>query len=154
MGHPFTLVINNVSDQYIVTAIFGTFLVPVVEEIIFRGLLQKRLLVNHPWFSIFLSSIIFAICHFNYSIWILPTFLTGFFCGIIYYKTNKLIICILFHSLLNLMCSVFTFSFNHNLVLQNLTFVIAIAISIYAIRGIKRDKSVSPQNTNKNEDLN
>jgi uncharacterized protein len=75
---------------------------PVLEELIFRGIMLEGLLRNYsPLKSIMISSFLFGLVHLNP--W---QFVTGFFIGIfigwIYYKTRSLTFPIIIHATANL----------------------------------------------------
>ncbi len=86
---------------------FFTFLsvvivAPVIEEIIFRGIILDGLLKRYsPQKSIIISSLLFGIVHLNP--WqFAGAFLIGIFIGWVYYKTGKLTLAILIHFVNNL----------------------------------------------------
>lgn len=75
---------------------------PIVEEIIFRGILLRGLL-NHgmtPVWAILLSSIIFGAVHLNPWQFVGAGFLGAIF-AFVYYKTKSLWLCIFLHALNN-----------------------------------------------------
>ena len=96
---------------YIVSALS---LAPLLEEILFRGIIYKGLLSSYsPKNAIIISSIIFGLIHGQ------PTMIPGaiFFgllFGYIYYKTNSLGMTILLHFTANLFGIIASF-LNHNL---------------------------------------
>ena len=74
---------------------------PVFEEMLFRGIILRGFLGNYrPVMAIFLSALFFGMAHMN-----LPqffhAFLIGLFLGIIYYRTQSLLLCVAVHSLNN-----------------------------------------------------
>lgn len=75
---------------------------PVVEELIFRGIILDGLLKKHsPTKSILISSILFGIVHLNP--WqFISALILGAFSGWVYYRTKKLSLSILIHSINNL----------------------------------------------------
>ena len=83
------------------------FLGPIVEELIFRK--SMFTIFYNKWVSLVLSSIIFGLMHtlsFNYEplrllVVSLPYIASGFVFGIIYIKTDNIIMPILIHALLN-----------------------------------------------------
>jgi len=112
--------------------IFGS---AIVEEILFRGILQKYLNKKfNPTKAILITTIIFAAVHYRNLNNILPAIFIGAYCGIIFYKTEKLIICIFFHCLFNLIAGIFIFNGNYVLLLQFFAFVISLAMATYSIR--------------------
>lgn len=82
-----------------ITVIAYTILGPIVEEIIYRGILLEQLRKNGNEYAIIVSAVIFAIGHFQSSIIVI---FTGVFLGIIYVVTNNLKISIMLHMLINI----------------------------------------------------
>lgn len=82
---------------------FGCLLAPVMEEILFRGILLRGLLRNYsPALAIGQSALLFGIFHFNpaQSLFALCFGLT---LGWIYYRTQSLVLCMVLHGLNNLL---------------------------------------------------
>lgn len=75
---------------------------PVVEETLFRGIIMHGLMKNYkPWYAILLSGILFSLFHLNP--WQMTyTFFLGLLLGWLMVKTRSLPLCILTHSLNNL----------------------------------------------------
>lgn len=91
MKDPFALIIMTV------------VLAPILEEILFRGILMKGLLNNgtRPVTAIVLSAFIFGVVHFNP--WqFAGAFLLGLVLGLVYYKTKSLLMPVLLHAFNNL----------------------------------------------------
>lgn len=81
---------------------FGIAIIPpVLEEIVFRGIILKGFLNRYnAWVAIGLSSFLFAIIHLN--IWQFTTaFIAGLFLGWVFYKTRSLFIVIFAHAVVN-----------------------------------------------------
>ncbi|MGQ1786435.1 MULTISPECIES: CPBP family intramembrane glutamic endopeptidase [unclassified Saccharicrinis] len=76
---------------------------PIFEELIFRGIILDGLLKRYsPAKSIFVSSLLFGIVHLNP--WQFVTAMgIGAFMGWVYYKTQKLSLCIIIHFINNLL---------------------------------------------------
>ncbi len=70
---------------------------PILEELIFRGIMLNGLLkIYSPLKSIVISSLLFGVVHLNP--WqFVAAFVIGIFSGWVYYKTQKLTLCILIH---------------------------------------------------------
>lgn len=80
---------------------------PVVEEILFRGIIQKRIGRDFsPLVSIVIASIVFAISHFNPAR-LIRTFLSGLLLGAVYQKYKSLSLSISAHALINLLAFLF-----------------------------------------------
>lgn len=79
------------------------FAAPILEELIFRGIILDGLLKRYSTLSsIILSSVLFGIVHLNP--WQFIAALTiGIFSGWVYYKTKKLTLSIIIHSVNNLL---------------------------------------------------
>jgi hypothetical protein len=77
-------------------------LAPVLEEVLFRGIILEGLLTNQkPAAAIAWSSMLFSLAHLNP--WqVLPTLAGGLFLGWVYWRTRSLIPCILIHATNNL----------------------------------------------------
>ena len=76
------------------------FIAPILEELIFRGLILNSLKIYGKWFAIIISSILFGILHINF-IQTFNAFVMGIILGTIAIKTNSLIPSILIHILNN-----------------------------------------------------
>jgi membrane protease YdiL (CAAX protease family) len=83
-------------------------LAPVIEEILFRGLLLRGLLQNgiSPVVSIVLSAVLFGAAHLNPWQFMGAGFLGAIF-GFVYYRTRSLWLCVFLHGLNNLIAFVF-----------------------------------------------
>ena len=101
---PLSLLIPAAKEQSgqgfwaIVTAIVFA---PVFEELIFRGLVLESMLRRHRrLFSVIVSSVIFAIVHFDPSV-MFSAFVSGLVFGTIYLHTNSIFSTIILHSINN-----------------------------------------------------
>lgn len=87
----------------IVTFLHTIIIMPILEEFLYRGIFIRILSVkNNAFVSIILSSALFSIGHLKVE-QLFVAFIFGLLVGIIYFKTKNLTICIVFHSLSNLM---------------------------------------------------
>jgi membrane protease YdiL (CAAX protease family) len=88
------------------TGIFAFFLMviaaPILEELIFRGIILDGLLKQYaPVKSILISSLLFGLVHLNP--WQFVTgFIIGIFSGWVYYKTRSLTYSVIIHATANL----------------------------------------------------
>jgi membrane protease YdiL (CAAX protease family) len=74
---------------------------PIIEELFFRGLILKNFLKKYsPVYAILLSSLLFGIYHLSFDNLISHVFV-GILFGILYFKTNSLIIVVLAHMIWN-----------------------------------------------------
>ncbi|MBD2715017.1 CPBP family intramembrane metalloprotease [Microvirga sp. STR05] len=86
-----------------ITLPIGVVVVPVLEELIFRGVLLQGLLRNYrPWIAIGQSSFLFGLVHFNPA-QSLNACLIGMLLGWLYYRTRSLSVGIAVHALNNLL---------------------------------------------------
>ncbi len=86
--------------------IYGAFLkvvimAPVIEELIFRGVIMHGLMRNYSKFTaVFVSALMFALFHLNP--WQFPaTFILGLLLGILMLRTRNIYLCILGHAINN-----------------------------------------------------
>lgn len=76
-------------------------LAPVLEEMLFRGLVLRSFLQRFPrWPAIFLSAILFGAAHLNIYQFVAAFFL-GLFLGWLYERTRSLLPCIALHGIYN-----------------------------------------------------
>lgn len=86
---------------------------PLLEEIIFRGIIQKGMINKgvNPIKAILISSFAFGIFHLNP--WqFIGAVLMGFVLGFVYYMTKSLLMSILLHAFNNLVASIILIKFN------------------------------------------
>lgn len=76
-------------------------LAPVLEEMLFRGLILRSFLQRYPrWPAIFFSAILFGAAHLNIYQFVAAFFL-GLFLGWLYERTHSLLPCIALHGIYN-----------------------------------------------------
>ncbi|UYZ64535.1 CPBP family intramembrane glutamic endopeptidase [Hymenobacter weizhouensis] len=76
---------------------------PILEEVLFRGILLTGLLRNYrPWVAIAQSALLFGLFHLN-PVQIVSAGLMGLLLGWLYYRTHSLLLCIMVHALNNLL---------------------------------------------------
>ena len=94
--------INNIDNKIIILIVASCIIGPIIEEIIFRKLLLKKLLIKYgERKAILIEVIIFSILHLNITEAIYA-FIIGIVLSNIYLKENKLIYPIIIHSFGNL----------------------------------------------------
>jgi membrane protease YdiL (CAAX protease family) len=108
----FTDIMTSYKDQFLALdvrsglplyALTIWLLIPVCEEIVFRGLVQNELKrVFRDWQAILIGAALFGIVHMV-AVQIAYTFIIGLFFGYAYHKTGKLLVPILMHVLFNVM---------------------------------------------------
>jgi len=90
------------SDYGIYGAILKVAIIaPVVEELVFRGVIMHGLMRNYSKFTaVFVSALMFALFHLNP--WQFPaTFILGLLLGILMVRTRNIYLCILGHAINN-----------------------------------------------------
>ena len=136
--------LNQVSGYTFISSII---LAPILEELFFRKILFKRLFKQNSFMiSVIVSSLCFASIHIIPN-WqnVLPTFIFGVICCLIYINTKNILYPILFHFTGNLITlillfynqQIFTFQpeFNWN---YWLAFIIGTGLTIFGVRKIKQ----------------
>ena len=82
---------------------------PILEEIMCRGLILNRLLSkNKAWVSIIITALIFGVLHMNWAQG-LSAFLAGIIISFVYVKTRNLKVCIIGHSINNIIALFFMY---------------------------------------------
>ena len=134
---------NQLDLMYIV--IYTVILVPIAEELTFRGVILNRLnnKVNFIY-AIIISSLLFSLVHgFGR---LTPTFFFGLCMCVIYLKTNNIIIPIIIHVLNNATATVFSDLYHVEVILlsnplNSITFIVSvisgILIIVYLYKNIK-----------------
>ncbi|MEB8346812.1 type II CAAX endopeptidase family protein [Flavobacteriaceae bacterium KMM 6898] len=94
--------IKAASQTGIITFIYMVIAAPILEELIFRGIILDGLLKKHsPIISILISSVLFGIVHL--SPWSFVTgLIMGIFTGWVYYKSKSLLATIIIHASANI----------------------------------------------------
>ena len=104
----------NKSDPNLFLGIAGILhsciIVPIVEEIGFRGIFLAGLLKSRcrPWLAILITAIVFALFHMSL-VKIISTFGFGIIIGWLYWRTGSIIPGIIIHIVNNSLCIVFAF---------------------------------------------
>lgn len=94
--------IEAVSQKGIFTLVLMVMAAPVLEELIFRGIILDGLLkIYTPLKSILISSLLFGLIHLNPS-QIVGAFMFGIFTGWVYHRTRNLLLTIIIHAVANL----------------------------------------------------
>lgn len=115
------------------------FIAPLVEEVIFRGIMLEGLLKKYDYrVAVFISALLFAVMHFN---WIqgVNTFVLGLVISYVYYLTRSVKVAIVVHFMNNFGAFFpqirLTSSMNMNLIIS----VLGIALIIFAVRRIESE---------------
>lgn len=96
----------NLSEDEAGLLILTVLFAPLLEEILFRGIIQKGMINNgvKPVTAIVLASLFFGLFHMNP--WqLVGAFLLGLVLGLVYYKTQSLLMPILLHAFNNFISS-------------------------------------------------
>ena len=146
-GYPVWLNENNITygavtqinlNDHIINSFNGIFCYSIITAMLYRGLLQKQISkFLSPWLSISIVTLVMMLANYNFLPNLLPAFLSGIFVGIIYHKTDKLILCIFYQSFFTFIYSITRYSLKLDWIL--LFFVLAIALTVFTIRGFLRD---------------
>ena len=81
---------------------------PIVEEVIFRGLMMNRLARVMPgWLAVVLSAAVFGVCH-GHPVWFAYAFVLGAVFGFIDLRTNSILPSILGHVVFNAIGQIFS----------------------------------------------
>lgn len=119
-------------DTFTVFLLVGLF-APIIEEIIFRGIIQKGLINRAiaPNKAIIVSAFVFGLVHFNP--WqFLGAFLLGIVLGLVYFKTKSLLMSMLLHSFNNTIAA-FLMKYEHT---ENFSELFGVSNSIILLLGI------------------
>ena len=96
-----TPVFEELRQHIGVTMLYGIVIAPLLEELLFRGILLNGLLRAYaPWVAIAQSALLFGLIHFNPP-QCLSAGLLGLLLGWLYYRTRSLGLCIALHVLNN-----------------------------------------------------
>lgn len=88
--------------EFVIFCIRSMLFAPILEEVLYRGIIFNHLKkVCSVRNSIIISSLIFALMHFEFSYLFFSYFMLGIFFCISYYKTGSLLVSIIFHSFTN-----------------------------------------------------
>jgi len=92
------------STDYL-SVIHALIAAPIIEEILYRRIFLHQFLKQYPsWLAIVLSTFLFVIPHVQTIIHpdsFIPFFISGLFLGLVYYKTQSVLLCVISHSILN-----------------------------------------------------
>lgn len=91
------------SENMITVILFNCFLFPVMEEIMFRGVLLHRLLPLGTGFSVLMTTCFFVIYHYNNPINMLLSFVMGLVFAHMVIKANGILPAIIFHIGINVL---------------------------------------------------
>src|SRR5690606_16106213 len=101
----FSDLMSKLTGDKVVLILTAVIMAPIFEEIVFRGIIQKGLMNKgvEPWKAILFACVSFGIVHANP--WqFVGAVLLGCVLGLVYYKSNALLLPLLLHGFNNL-CS-------------------------------------------------
>ena len=120
------------SSNFIIVFVSTCILAPILEEIIFRGLVLNNLLSKRSiLYSIVLSSLLFGLIHMN-MLQGVNAFILGLSLAVVYIKTRNIYICMLGHFLNNLFSIIAEYS-NLSILTIDVINIIVIILCIYPI---------------------
>lgn len=132
-----------VSMPFILQIIATVVLAPIVEEIMFRGMIMNRLMSRFPkWVAVVVSAVAFGVFHLNFTQGIFAT-LTGLVFGFLYLKTRSILLCIFAHAANNLyatLCSQISWSSDVNALVADIVLALVMLVPIFIIYVAKRNK--------------
>ncbi len=135
-----------VSMSFLLQIISTVILAPIVEELMFRGMIMNRLMSVFPkWVSVAVSALAFGVFHLNLTQGVFAT-LVGLVIGFIYLKTRSISVCILAHAANNLystLISYVEFSRDIYAFLADAALAVIMLIPVVIVWAVKRRKSVS-----------
>lgn len=92
---------EELSHSLVMALVLGAVAAPVLEELLFRGVILNGLLRNQrPWLAIGQSALLFGLIHFNPAQSVSAALL-GLLLGWLYYRTRSLGLCIALHAINN-----------------------------------------------------
>lgn len=136
-------------DTNVIYWIFKSIIVaPVLEEILFRGFLQKYLYrLKKPSVAILVAALLFSLSHYEINK-IFTTFLGGLLYGFIYYKSGSLLIAIICHSLHNLLCDLLASTNGHISPYLIGIYILAVPILVLLITNIRKTQPILEDTNN------
>lgn len=99
----FSKLMESMTNDTATLFLLAVLMAPVFEEIVFRGIIQKGLINKcfRPQKAIWITAILFGLVHMNP--WqFVGAVLLGYVLGLVYHKTNSLLLAILLHGFNNL----------------------------------------------------
>lgn len=106
----FREMMKNVADRDLGWSILSVGIIaPILEEFVFRGMIQRGLMAQYaPMTAILWSAVFFGAVHLNP--WqAIPAILFGIFFGWVYYRTGSLWTTIMFHSVNNILSLLYSY---------------------------------------------
>lgn len=132
-GNGYDKIENMFTNSYFISVFASTcVLAPIMEEIMFRGIILNNLLSKRNiWYSIIVSSLMFGLIHLNL-LQGTNAFILGIVLAIVFIKTRNIYACIIGHFLNNLMALMSTYT-NFPGIVYDIINIFLILICIYPI---------------------
>ena len=132
-------------DSFAIRLLTIGVIAPIIEELIFRGILINRMKWMPVWLSVFLQGLLFGVVHLN-MFQGLYAFVAGILLGFIYVRYNSIILVIAGHMSYN-MISVILSEIENESVVGFIFFLSVILLPVCATRLAKHKKAgaVAPQ---------
>lgn len=132
-GSGYDKIENMLTNSYFISVFASTcVLAPIMEEIMFRGIILNNLLSKRSiWYSIIISSLIFGLIHMNL-LQGTNAFILGLALSIAFIKTRNIYVCMFGHFLNNLIAIVSTYT-NFSGIVYDIINIVLIIICIYPI---------------------
>ncbi|MCQ4922901.1 CPBP family intramembrane metalloprotease [Tissierella carlieri] len=125
------LYFTSIGEEQLAVGIFilQGIIVPIVEEIVYRGTLLENLRKYGDSFAIVISALIFGMMHGHR---VVDIFFAGIFTGVVYVKSNQLSYSILMHLFINLFFTSLVFWIRKSFLIEdiNIEFLILTIISM------------------------
>jgi uncharacterized protein len=109
---------TTIITSFDIKLVLTLMVLAIIEEIVFRGLFQKRLnLKLNPLYSILITSVVFTLLHISEGspmvvfVDLTTVFIDSVFFGYLFYKTNNLYVSWLAHSIGNIMAAFLLINF-------------------------------------------
>lgn len=145
------------SNNNIYNYISAIILAPIFEELVFRGIIQQKLMKEtHPIIAILLSAFIFTYYHTNYSKGTIRyLFIGALIMAVLYYITESLKYTILYHCLHNALITFSEKASFHNFLKEYFYIVLLIStiLTIYSLKVYIKDKKLHPENYKSIKDI-
>jgi len=130
-----------VSGGFVTVFLSTCILAPIVEEIMFRGLILNNLLSKrNVWYSIILSALLFGLIHMNL-LQGTNAFILGIALAIVFVKTRNIYACMLGHFLNNFISIIGSYT-NFPSITYDIINIVILIISIYPIIIFMKSDSV------------
>ena len=139
LGSMYTDNISGLLEKRLVTFISVTVVSPLMEELIFRGLILKLFhrFLNFAIANV-LQALLFGIYHMNL-VQGLYAFLLGILIGCIFYLTRNILYCVLFHFVLNTCGVILGYLYiDFGIIVISILMVVTLGLGMYTFMTMRR----------------